>query len=532
MAVWLVASTCGAQDTETRIRQLEQQLEALTRELNALKEQVQRDRVPPPPAAPSARAATVPVPAPAEAASPALAGEKQAQPGETAEQVAAVQSRLDSGVPNVRLADGVRVEDPLGRWALRGTARAQFDYRDYPGESGVLANTFSVRRARIGLGMSVGKWLTSFVEAELASGSGTQSGTASSSTLWQAWVDFAPLDTVHVRVGQFKPLFGLEDAMSSWWVDFQERSLAFNLMQNFLFDRGIMLYGTPGKGIVYSVAVTNGTGQNVDEFQRNSREARADGKDTTLRLVGNAAAWGDLPDWVMHFGGSYKFGEQANGSANAAGYTAASGQTEARGITFFSPTSFNPGSANAAPAIDRVLGAVEAAVAYRSVKLQGEWQQARYSGTLASGLQFDRRIDAGYLAAAWLVTGERFADAYRDGVFGRIRPRSQFGLGPGSGWGALEVALRYSFFDASDFTASNPPLTGGLGVSAAGVAPSVTQSTNKAAAGTFALKWVLTPYTALMANYVYTRFDTPVIANGITLDAEQAVIMRAQFDFY
>lgn len=75
-------------------------------------------------------------------------------------------------------------------------------------------------------------------------------------------------------------------------------------------------------------------------------------------------------------------------------------------------------------------------------------------------------------------------------------------------------------------------MTGGLGTTPATVAPAVTQSTNKANAGTFALKWILTPYIALMANFVYTRFDTPVVANGITLDAEKAFIMRAQFDFY
>ena len=326
--------------------------------------------------------------------------------------------------------------------------------------------------------------------------------------------------------------------MSTWSNDFQERSVAIGLLQNFLYDRGVAVYGAPIKGVYYGVAVVNGTGTNADEFQRNSTEANADGKDTVLRLVGNAAAWASLPDWVLHFGGSYRFGREANAASSAsgstAGYSAASAQTEAQGITYFTPTAFNtsPGNPNAAPFIDRDIGGVEAAVAFRNLKLQGEWQQASYSGTLRNGVGFDRDISAGYLSAAWLVTGEEFADAYRNSVFGKIRPRNQFGWGPGTGWGALELGLRYSFWDAGDFKSTNPALTGGLGTTSATVTPTVTQSTNKATAGTFALKWILNPYVALMANFVYTRFDTPVIANGITLDDEKAFIMRAQFDFY
>lgn len=41
-----------------------------------------------------------------------------------------------------------------------------------------------------------------------------------------------------------------------------------------------------------------------------------------------------------------------------------------------------------------------------------------------------------------------------------------------------------------------------------------------------------TTYTAYMINYVLTRFDTPVVANGETLDREHALTMRAQFDFF
>jgi hypothetical protein len=117
-------------------------------------------------------------------------------------------------------------------------------------------------------------------------------------------------------------------------------------------------------------------------------------------------------------------------------------------------------------------------------------------------------------------------------VFAEIGPRNPFGWGPGTGWGALELGLRYSFWDAADFTPSHAPPTGGLGATSGGVSPSVTRSTNKANAATLALKWLLNCYVALMGNYVHTRFDAPIVANGITLDDGQASIRRAQSDFY
>ena len=38
-------------------------------------------------------------------------------------------------------------------------------------------------------------------------------------------------------------------------------------------------------------------------------------------------------------------------------------------------------------------------------------------------------------------------------------------------------------------------------------------------------------YTRLMANYTVTEFDTPIVVNGITMDEEKALTLRAQIDF-
>lgn len=430
--------------------------------------------------------------------------------------------------PRVRLGDGMILEDGEGNWSLRATARAMADYRSYA-ESADKADTFSIRRARIGLGFTVREQFTGYLETDLAFGLATQSGTPSTAGLLQGFLEYSPSPAARLRVGQFKPSFTLEATTGPFHVDFQERSLAFNLLQNFLYDRGAMLHGSPARGVVYAFSVTNGTGINVDEFQRNAPEGSASGKDITVRALANAAAWMDLPDTVIHFGGSYKTGHVANGDASTAGYSAASGLTEGRGLVFFNPVPFNTGAPGAANRIDRSIAGIETAFAYRQFKVQAELMRARYAGTLPGGPAFERHIDAGYVSASWLITGESFANAYTGGVFTRIAPASNYA--PGSGrYGALQLSARYSFFDGSDFDTANPANTGVLGGNT--LAPAVTVSTKRADAWTLALKWMPTPHVAYMVNYVLTQFDTPVTANGVSLDREHALTMRAQFDFF
>ena len=164
---------------------------------------------------------------------------------------------------------------------------------------------------------------------------------------------------------------------------------------------------------------------------------------------------------------------------------------------------------------------------------QGEYWIAEYSGTrYAPGpvTDFAPKIKAGYLAAMWLVTGEYYSDNYRDSIPQKIKPRNKFGWGEGDGWGAVELGLRYSMFDASDFSTTNGLSTGQIGGSAT-VSPPVTTSTNKANAYTAQIKWIHDTYTRAILDYVRTEFDTPVVANGVSLNHEDSVMMRVQVDF-
>jgi phosphate-selective porin OprO and OprP len=410
--------------------------------------------------------------------------------------------------------DGVSFEDGNGNWKFAINGRVQADYRHFsPDESA--ADTFSLRRARLGGTLTFYKDYVARVEGEYSGGS---------TTLTYGCIDINKIQSAKFRLGQFKPSYGLERAMSTNFTDFQERSMADTLLGS-TFDRGVMVYGSPFAGLNYSVAYVNGSGT-ADE-----NNAKNDGKDFTTRVTGNLAEMMDWKDAVVHVGGFYADGSE--GSRNQAAFIPV-GQTEGRGAQFFN-TTCSAAACGAVTAngfkdnVSRSRAGFETALAYQSVKLQGE-----YISTSFDGAGYSRDIDAWYASAMWNVTGEGFADMYKEGVFGRLKPKNNYASG-GNGWGALQLGLRYSNFDASDFKTTNAAGTGILLNTPAATTEGLLVATNQADAWTLGANWILNPNFRLLANYIRTDYDTPVVVrvNGVNkrLDKESALTMRAQFDF-
>lgn len=101
----------------------------------------------------------------------------------------------------------------------------------------------------------------------------------------------------------------------------------------------------------------------------------------------------------------------------------------------------------------------------------------------------------------------------------------------GGGWGAWELGLHYTKWDASGF----PILAAGAPDPGAGVVnPALT---NAAKGWTAGIKWLANPNTRFLLNVHRTQFDTPVTISTsspgatATTDDENAVTFRAQFDF-
>ncbi len=470
-----LASAEGA-DAETRMRELEKQLQVLSQELAAMQQQMANTKE-----------------------------DKVKEKGKS------------QGTPvYAAFKDGIVLEDGTGNWKLAINGRVQADYRQFSPDEDA-ADTFSLRRARLGGTLTFYKDYVARVEGEYAGGS---------TTLTYGYVDINKFPVAKLRLGQFKPFYGLERSMSTNFVDFQERSLADALLGS-TFDRGVMLFGSPTPGFTYSLAYVNGTGT-ADE-----NNVKVDGKDYTARLTGNFAELMSWKDAVVHIGGFYADGNEA--SRRQAGFIPV-GQTEGRGTQFFATTCASAtcgGTAATANAFNEHVGRTrsgfETAIAYGAIKFQGEAINTSFDGD-----GFSRDIDAWYANLVWNVTGESFADIYKEGVFGRLRPKNNYKAGA-DGWGAFQVGLRYSQFDASDFKATNAAGTGILLNNAAGTSDGLLVATNEAESWTLGINWIFNPNVRVVTNLIRTNFDTPIVvrANGInkSLNNEEALTMRAQFDF-
>lgn len=92
---------------------------------------------------------------------------------------------------------------------------------------------------------------------------------------------------------------------------------------------------------------------------------------------------------------------------------------------------------------DYSFAGAELAGQYGPIYLQSEYGRTDVDRVTGSDVSFD----GGYVGASWVITGEN--REYKDGAFARIKPKNAFSLAKG-GWGAWEVAGRYSTLDLND----------------------------------------------------------------------------------
>ncbi|MDD5301055.1 MAG: porin [Gallionella sp.] len=483
-------------DTKTKLEALQQQIQALSAELHAMQEQLAN-------------------------------ANRQAQPANTGEEKTVSKGQSKGEPMYASFKDGLVFDDGTGNWSLQLNGRVQADYRNTT-PTQWKNDTFTIRRARLGGTFTYLKDFAVRIEGEFANGNDGAKGTTA---MTYGHVDYNHFPGARLRIGQFKPVFGLERAESTNFTDFMELSLATATGPAFnsTYDRGLMLFGAPFKGTYYNLSYVNGSGQNNDSLK--------DSKDFIGRFAANIA---DLAEWknssVVHLGvsGSKNQVEPSNSPAAGTAYsTALSAYTEANGIT--SNTAGNTGAtATKFFGTDAFTGNVdknrlgfETALAYGPAKFQGEYITTSFNKFSAT-TSATKKITASYVSLTWLATGGNYADSYKSGMFNRIYPKQNFSWS-NAGFGEVELGLRYSIFDASDFKTTAQGCVAGTGCLT--TATAATAYTNKANAWTAGAKWMLTPYARLMLNYVHTKFDTPVIFNSISSNDEKAIAMRAQYDF-
>lgn len=421
------------------------------------------------------------------------------QKGRAGEKEAAEKKK--AGEVKASFKDGLKFESGDKETSIKLIGRIHADYRNFDysetatGTGGATgSDTFDMRRARLGFEGTFKKYYKFKVQTDMSS----------ANKLDEAYLNIGWWKQAQFRFGQFKMPGMLEEQTSSNNIDFLERSMANGGVAG--KERGAMLHGAPLTGLTYALAFSTGEGQNNAED-----DIRVDSVETNARVTANFAEMMGNKDMVLHAGLSYSTTDMDQ--ASVVGYDASS---EAKGVKFFDAKAI--GGIADDTEIERDRTGIEAAVAYGPFKLQSEWAKVGYdfdkTGTTATDDSLD--IDTWYAQAVWNITGEPWAGMYKGGAWGGLKPKNDFNPN-GSGWGAWQVGVRYSKFEADEGFAS----TGSVGFL-------------EADAWTLGLNFYPNSNTRIMLNYVRSDFedqDSAVNVNGRAIDDERAIITRVQWAF-
>jgi phosphate-selective porin OprO/OprP len=417
-----------------------------------------------------------------------------------------------------------------------------------------LADQFELRRARLGV---KGKFAKDF-KYEIV---GNLPGTA---TVDIAYFDWAKYDAFQIRGGKFKQPFGLEELISSNNMTMMERSYLDQTVPGKKI--GIQMMGAPAKGLTYALS----TYQHND----NERDLYGDGEvsgagRTTFNF---AESMGDK-ERIMHIGlaglnSTYSItgasSSQTSSDASAtARATISSFRSAGRGLSNVFRAQVGTGNCNTAAAgcvseygakvTQRALG-LEGIFASGSFKVMGEYSRGQYkgeslgvnnplsaAGNTAGSVEYDTAT--GYIETGYILTGEKYADSYKGGVFSSFKPKNNFDI-DNNQWGLLELALRLEEYQVDDIKMSgnsNNRVQGSLSsYSASGSNTSTTGTGVKATGKTYTagIRWILNPNLVVKANYAYTRLgddynpiDTVASTSLTPINSESIISTRLQYMF-
>jgi phosphate-selective porin OprO/OprP len=449
------------------------------------------------------------------------------------------------------------------------TGRVQFDARVIDNsfnaladrDSASAADNFEVRRARIGVSGSINKDIGYEVVGNGVGGS----------TNWidTAFINYGFNKKAQVRTGRFKQPFSLEEQTSSNNIDFMERSYGNQMVPGKRL--GAMVHGEPMTGLTYGVSIyQDGFNEITNQNSLGTKQA--------ARLTLNMAQLSDIKDTVLHVGLGYTGGDStvtptssSNTQETASVKTRATivgFRSENRGMnniyraqiggdTLF--TESYGASANNAITINQKLRGIEFAAARGPFKFQMETFNSKYNASgvseeLTTTTDVEDRsvgvqVKAQYLEVMYNITGESWADSYKGGAFGGIKPKTNFmtdyGGAVGMGTGAWQVGFRTSKFtsdwDNSATCTGTTDDTCETAYNTTSTDYSRVQGAETAKTNTYALNWILNSNARIMFNYAETKFGQSIILLDVnkknatytsgTTDKERVISVRTQINF-
>ena len=457
-------------------------------------------------------------------------------------------------------------------------------------DSGSMADRFTIRRARIGVNGVFNKDFNYELVTNLTGATTNTGATNSTAVIDTSWINYTIKPEMQVRVGRMKQPMSNETLQSSNNIDFMERSYLDQIAPG--KQNGLMLHGESGS-MVYALSafqygydqVANSTKPSFGARVSNDF-AKAFGSDDSVFHLGLSALSADIavvPTSSSQGAGTYNtkgavlaFRDENLGLSNVYRNriygTCVGIKPDGGGDTACSGTGGYSLPAASAATTNRIIGAFEAAYATGPYKLQYEYANASISAKSQanrSSSAFDTFYQSSvngsaivqYVSLMWNITGESWKDSYKSGLFGSVKPKSNFNIKDGTGTGAWQLGFRMSKYDASDFGASTTGayadesdsanggryqcngnyLTGGS--PGAGTQPCYQLGGSPTATTyTLGLNWILNPNARIMFNYSRTSFGNAFypVDNGTggtagsptkSADSSQVFSARAQFNF-
>ena len=435
-------------------------------------------------------------------------------------------------------ASGFGLESADGKNSIKLGGLVQYDYRSFDSGANDVRNrsdaragsldavtgfhdandTWLARRLRPNIqGTLFGKYDYRFQE-EFAGGS---------ASVVDAYIDGRFDPAFKVRVGKYKPFVGLERLQAGGDIKFIERSyVSNNILPN--RDQGISLYGDVlDSKLSYAVGFNNGV---IDGGNATTASEFDNDKEITARLFATPFKDDSSALSGLGFGIAATYTDAtAEKNLNFTDTTAADGTRNGLPsyVTNGQQTFFRYSSAaiadgkrlRVAPQAYYYNGPLGVIAEYARVSqdvslASGGSPAAGGTGATALGTAQTTTLagsnktlnnNAWQIAATYLLTGE-------DSSFKSVKPKSDFDLDKG-GWGAWELALRYSELsvDSDTFKNQSGQLAGQTGADAT---PTLAQayadptfSAKKAKTWTAGVNWYLNTNAKIVLNYEQTAFD-------------------------
>ena len=347
------------------------------------------------------------------------------------ERMSALEEKVKPGENDLQWywKEGLRFETENGDFKFKFGGRIQWDSVWFDqdsdsenGKNGEFADSNEFRRARLEISGEIYKDFGFKAQYDFVENGDSE--------FKDVYIDYNNIPVIGtVRAGHFKEPFSLDELTSSKDITFMERGFPNDM--------------TPGRNA--GVMVTNAW---VDDKITGAvgvfREADGDGDafqdggySLTGRFTGRPWVTEDERRYI-HLGAAASLREDFNNdSANAPfAYTS-------DGEVHLAPTFLDTGGLRIE---DITLLGAEAAVVIGPFHAQGEYIYSYVDQKGGDSLDYD----GWYLQAGYFLTGEARRYKAGEGVFDKVKPNNNFQISEDGGWGAWEIAARYSQLNLDD----------------------------------------------------------------------------------